>query len=56
MSNTEKAINRMKALVEYKRERDILLLQQRLGHKHLSSTMNYLERSMYLLKLLGENS
>ena len=56
MSNTGKAINRMKALAEYKRQRDILLLQQRLGHKHLSSTMNYLERSMYLIKLLGDSS
>jgi hypothetical protein len=45
---------RWKALVEYQEKHDILLLQQRLGHKHLSTTYAYLERSRPLIKLLGD--
>jgi hypothetical protein len=47
-------VKRWKALVEYYKTGDILLLQQRLGHKNVRSTLAYLERSRPLLKLLGE--
>jgi hypothetical protein len=49
----KKELKRWKALVEYQKTKDILLLQRRLGHKHLRSTIVYLNRSSKLLKLLG---
>lgn len=52
MSAIRKAVKRWKALVEYQEKRDILLLQQRLGHKKVSSTIAYLDRSEPLIKLL----
>lgn len=42
---TEKKEAKRKALVEYNNSGDILLLQQRLGHKHDRSTFAYLNRS-----------
>ena len=51
----KKEVKRWKALIEYHKTRDILLLQQRLGHKHVKSTFAYLERSMPLIKLLGND-
>ena len=50
-----KELKRWKALVEYHKTGDILLLQQRLGHKNVRSTLAYLERSIPLIKLFGEH-
>jgi hypothetical protein len=49
-----KELKRWKALMEYHKTGDILLLQQRLGHKNVRSTLAYLERSIPLIKLFGE--
>ena len=51
----KKEVKRWKALVEYHKTKDILLLQQRLGHKHVRSTFAYLEKSTPLIKLLGND-
>jgi hypothetical protein len=45
-----KELNRFKALVEFLKTHDILLLQRRLGHKHLGTTYAYLDRSRPLIK------
>ena len=50
-----KELKRWKAIVEYHKTGDILLLQQRLGHKNLRSTFLYLKCSMPLKNLLGTN-
>jgi len=51
----KKEVKRWKALVEYQKTGDILLLQQRLGHKNVKSTLAYLERSGPLMKLLDKH-
>jgi hypothetical protein len=52
MTETKKSI-RKEALAEYQKTRDIIRLQHQLGHKHIKSTLAFLERSG-LLRSLGD--
>jgi hypothetical protein len=38
-------MSKKEALQEYANTKDILLLQKKLGHKHIKSTVNFLRRN-----------